>query len=314
LPFRPLERTPMQAELAIDARAKIGEAPVWDAAQQRLLWTDNEVGIIHEVKTNGQGGWSESRRWHRHRPIAAALPRRGGGLILASGNEILALNDSGNGALLARLPSEASSSAFNEAKCDPQGRLWAGTLAADFTPGGAALYRLDPERVLTPVLRNVTVSNGMDWSPDGGTFYYIDSPTLGVDAFDFDGEQGSLSHRRTIITIEHGAGAPDGMTVDREGCLWVAVAGAGEVRRYTPEGKLLARVRISAPAVTSCAFGGDDGGELFITCLGRRLPDVVLALGISPEILERSATAPGAGGLFVCRPGASGAPATPFAG
>jgi sugar lactone lactonase YvrE len=309
----------MQAGLAIDAHTKIGEAPVWDAARERLLWTDNEVGLIQEVRSDGRGGWSAVKHWQLHRPIAGALPCRTGDLVVASGDEIFLLIEGGGSTPLARLPRETRHGAFNEAKCDPQGRLWVGTLAADFKPGGAALYRLDRDddevtSKLTPVLNDVTVSNGMDWSPDGRTFYYIDSPTLTVAAFDFDGERGELSNRRTVVTIEHGAGAPDGMTVDREGCLWVAVPGSSEVRRYAPDGHLMSSVQISAPGVTSCAFGGPEGKHLFITCLGRALPEVFRLFGVAETILEYSATAPGAGGLFVCRPGPSGAPATPFNG
>jgi sugar lactone lactonase YvrE len=307
----------MEAELAINACSKIGEAPTWDGAQQRLLWTDSEVGLIHEARADGHGGWSVAKRRHLLKPLAGALPCRTGGLVVAAGDEVFRLTEDGSSTPVACLP-DPDCGAFNEAKCDPQGRLWVGTLAADFKPGGAALYRLDRQgelaSKLTPVLEGVTVSNGMGWSPDGGTFYYIDSPTLNVDAFDFDGQRGELSNRRTVITIEHGAGAPDGMTVDHEGCLWVAVPGSSEVRRYSPKGHLLSSVQISTPGVTSCAFGGAQGDHLFITCLGRALPEVFTAFGVAEAVLKYSAIAPGAGGLFVCRPGPRGAPATPFNG
>jgi sugar lactone lactonase YvrE len=164
------------------------------------------------------------------------------------------------------------------------------------------------------MLQNITVSNGPDWSPDGTTFYYTDSPTLSIDAFDFDMVSGAISNRRSFLTIKFGDGAPDGMTVDREGCLWVAVFASGEVRRFAPDGTLLARVEISSPAVTSCAFGGADGGDLFITSASLRLPDLFLDYGFSAEVVRNSHNAPGAGGVFVCRPGATGKPATPFAG
>jgi sugar lactone lactonase YvrE len=297
----------------VDAHARIGEAPVWDADRRRLLWTDHELGRIYEIKLNGADGWTLDRMRPLQQPIAAVLPSRDGRLLVAAGQKIFLLDDDGSSTPLARLPPEAGASAFNEAKTDRQGRLWAGTLAGDFKPGGAALYRLDEPGQLTTVVNNVTVSNGMDWSPDGNTFYYIDSVTLAVDAFDMDPATGGLDRRRRLITIEPGAGAPDGMTVDAEGCLWIAVAGSGEVRRYSPEGTLLSSVRISPPGVTSCAFGGPLLDHLFITCLGRRLPDVFLSFGLHPDVLERSETAPGAGGLFVCQPGPCGIPVAPFA-
>jgi sugar lactone lactonase YvrE len=204
---------------------------------------------------------------------------------------------------------------LGDGKCDPQGRLWLGTQPNDFTPGHCALYRLDPDGTVATLLEGVGLSNGLDWSPDGNTLYYIDSLTRSLDAFDFDARDGTIARRRSVVKIGIGEGGFDGMTVDREGCLWVAVFGPGEVHRYSARGELLARVQISAPAATSCAFGGADGGDLFITSASIRLPPGVVSLiGCSAEVAETSATAPGAGGLFVCRPGATGIPATPFAG
>lgn len=305
----------MKAKLAIDARDTIGEGPTWDAAKGRLLWLDNTVGLIHEAKSDGAGSYRESRRWNLDRPAGAAIPQAKGGLVVAGGVEIFLLSEAGDIAPFARLDADPNRIHVNDAKCDPQGRLWVGTLASDFTPALGALYRVDPDGTITTMLKQVTLSNGMDWSPDGATFYYIDSGARSVDAFDFDAARGAISRRRTIVTIARGEGVPDGMTVDREGCLWVAVPATGEVRRYAPDGALLTRVEISAPAVTSCAFGGADGKDLLITSAAVRLPDAVLPLvGFTAEMAEKAAAAPGAGGLFVCRPGATGRPATPFAG
>jgi sugar lactone lactonase YvrE len=217
--------------------------------------------------------------------------------------------------LCARIDADPDVVHLGDGKCDPQGRLWLGTQPNDFTPGHCAFYRADPDGTVTTLLEGVGLSNGLDWSPDGATLYYIDSFTRSVDAFDFDARRGTIGGRRSIVKIGIGKGGFDGMTVDREGCLWVAVFGPGEVHRYSPKGELLARVQISAPAATSCAFGGADGGDLVITSASIRLPPGVVSLiGCSPETAETSATAPGAGGLFVCRPGATGKPATPFAG
>jgi sugar lactone lactonase YvrE len=215
----------------------------------------------------------------------------------------------------AHLDADPKAVTFNDAKCDPQGRLWAGTYAHDFRAAGGALYRIDPDGTITTMLEGVGQSNGLAWSPDGATFYYIDSFAHTIDAFDFDATLGVIGRRRTIVKIPLGEGAPDGMTVDCDGCLWVAVFGTGEVRRYTTEGALLARVSISAPAVTSCAFGGIDGRNLFITSAAIPIPDAILPiLGCSKEQVATSHTALGAGGLFVCRPGVGGKPPSPFAG
>jgi sugar lactone lactonase YvrE len=301
------------ATLAIDARDRIGEAPCWDAHGNRLLWSDNENGVIHEATATAAGTWAESRRWSLNRPVAGALARTAGGLVVAAGSDIWLLDAAGKLTSFATLGPLPRDMWINEIKCDPQGRLWAGTIAGDFAPR-AALYRIDPDRRVTQILDRVSVSNGMDWSPDGTAFYYIDSMTRAIEAFDFDAVSGTISRRRTLLEIPLGEGLADGMTVDTEGCLWVAMVGAGEVRRFAPDGTLLARMAISTPAVTSCAFGGPDGRDLFITSLGRRMPDIVMTLGITRETVERAAIAADGGGLFVCRPGPAGAPAHPFAG
>jgi sugar lactone lactonase YvrE len=301
-----------QATLAIKIRNKIGESPVWDAQRERLLWVDHAAGSIHEARSNEASVWRETQRWDLGRPVAAAIPRRSGGLVVAAGTEILLFNEgSGESALFASLEVDPALIRLNDAKCDLNGRLWAGTLATDFS-SRAALYRIDPDGAVTKTLENAGISNGMGWSPDGSKFYYIDSLTLTVAAFDFDAARGMISNRRTLITIRRGDGAANGMTVDHEGSLWVALTGGGEVRRYAPYGELLQRIGISTPGATSCAFGGHDGGELFITSRSGRMPEVALTLGIPEERIEDNS--PEAGALFVCRPGPTGAPATPFAG
>jgi len=159
------------------------------------------------------------------------------------------------------------------------------------------------------------MSNGCDWSPDGRTFYYIDTFASSVDAFDFDPSLGVIGNHRTLVTIAANEGLADGMTVDTEGCLWVAHLGLGEVRRYSPSGVLLARVNVPTPVVTNCTFGGPNGAVLLITSATLRLPDVLLPrLGLTVEMAESAAKAVEAGGLFMCRPGCFGKPATSFAG
>jgi sugar lactone lactonase YvrE len=300
----------IKATVAIDAHDIIGEGPTWNTACQRLLWSDNERGIVHEAASGGPGGhWRESKRWNLSRPLAAAIPRARGGLVVAGGTEIFTLDEVGRITPFACLDVDPNLVRLNDAKCDPQGRLWAGTLATDFS-SRAGLYRIDPDRSVTPMLSNLRLANGLGWSPDGSTFYFIDSLSERIDAFDFDACDGVITNRRTVVTLDHGA--PNGMTVDREGCLWVAATGTGQVHRYTPDGTLLTRVTISTPGATSCAFGGADGGDLFITSLGRRMPEVALELGLTSEMMENDRAE--SGSLFVCRPGPTGSPATPFAG
>jgi sugar lactone lactonase YvrE len=301
----------MRAVLAIDARNKIGEGPVWDAARQRLIWTDLELGIVHAAQADASGTWSESQRWNLARPLAAANPRRHGGLIVAGGIEVFMLDEAGTVAPFAALGADPTVVRLNDAKCDPRGRLWAGTLAFDFTPRGA-LYRIDADGSVHTMLEKLYIANGMAWSPDGSVFYFADSLTQRVDAFDFDVERGTISRRRTFVAIAHGEGGPNGLTVDAEGCVWVAVTGSGRVRRYSPNGALLSTVEIGTPGATSCAFGGADGADLFITSLGRRMPEVARTLGLTDEMMNNDGRE--LGGVFVCRPGVTGRAATPFAG
>jgi sugar lactone lactonase YvrE len=300
----------MQATLAIHSRDRIGEGPCWDASSQRILWSDNEIGIVHEARADAKGGWLESRRWSLGRGLAAAIPRAGGGLAILSGTNILFMDErDGSCTPFAELPADPGRIRINDAKCDPRGRLWATTLALDFSTS-AGLYRIGPDGTVTPMLDHIRLGNGLDWSRDGRTFYFIDSLSRSVDAFDFDPADGTLANRRTLLTLEQGG--PNGMCVDLEGCLWVAATGTGEVQRFTPAGVLIQRVTIATPGATSCAFGGADGRSLFITSLGRRMPDVALELGLTPDRLENDR--PQSGALFVCRPGVAGAPATAFAG
>lgn len=192
---------------------------------------------------------------------------------------------------------------FNDGKCDPQGRFLAGTMDEEETPGAGTLYRLDPDKRVTPLLRGVTISNGIAWPDGGAAMYYIDTPTHRIDAFDYDAATGGISNRRPAVEIPPEDGNPDGMTIDQEGNLWVALWGGGCVRCYDPRtGKLLDQVAVPATQVTSCCFGGEDYRTLFITTARR---------GLTPSDL---ADQPYAGGIFTCRPGAAGRPEPAFAG
>ena len=287
----------------------IGESPVWDARQRRLLWLDQATGTIFEATPDRQGRLHETHRWELQRPVAAIILRRSGGFAVAAGSDILLFDEnSGRTSPFVTLDIDPQRARINEVKCDPQGRLWAATLAVDFTSAAAGLYRIDPDRSATPILSGLRVGNGMDFSPRGDMFYFTDSLTQRVDAFDFDASAGTIAGRRSVVRFEQCA--PDGLTVDREGCLWIAAAAASEVRRYTSAGVLLTRVRIGTPGVTSCAFGGPGLQFLFATSLSIRMPDIP-ELGIPSEQLENAN--PDSGAVFVCLTGARGLPARRFA-
>jgi sugar lactone lactonase YvrE len=301
----------MNASLAIESRDLIGEGPAWDSQGQRLLWVDLERGVVHAAVADGLNGWRETRRWELARPLAAVVPRSRGGFVVAAGTDILTLDANGNTSTLVSLNLDPARVRLNDAKCDPYGRLWCSTIAGDFTPR-AGLYRIDPDLSIHTMLEGLTIGNGMDWSPDARTFYFTDSLTRRVDAFDVDVALGTLNRQRAFISLEPGEGGPNGIAVDREGCVWVAITGSGQVRRYSPHGEELMRVHIGTPGATSCAFGGADGAYLLITSLGRRMPEIARTLGLTDEMMTNDR--PESGCVFVCRPGTSGPPATPFAG
>jgi sugar lactone lactonase YvrE len=185
---------------------------------------------------------------------------------------------------------------MNEGGCDPDGRFYCGSMAYDKRPGGAAIYRLDPDLSVRVVVEGVTISNGLEWSPDGTLAYYNDTDTFRVDVFDYDREAG-LTGRRPFA--ETGLARPDGLTVDAEGGVWVALSNGGAVRRYTPEGALDEVVELPVTKVTACTFGGPKLDELFITT--------------SREGLEPGDEPP-AGSLFRAAVGVEGLPVREFAG
>jgi sugar lactone lactonase YvrE len=196
--------------------------------------------------------------------IAAALrPRRRGGAVIGVERGFALEEVDGTLKHLDELWSDTNVR-MNEGGCDPDGRFYCGSMAYDQQPGAGALYRLDPDGSVHVVLENVTISNGLEWSPDGSRAYYNDSPTQRIDVFDYEVESG-LSGRRPFAEVPAEVGLPDGLTVDEEGGVWVALYGGGSVRRYTPDGMLDEVIEVPAKQVTACTFGGRDLDQLFIT-------------------------------------------------
>jgi sugar lactone lactonase YvrE len=297
----------MEIEIAVDAHALIGEGPVWDATKGVLWWIDTFRHEIHtfDPATGGDTCIDIGAQ------IGALTLRTSGGLVLAMPEGFVAFDpDTETKEVLAKVDHDATAMRLNDGKCDRAGRFWAGSIAHNPTdpekvapvPGTARLYRLDVDGSAMAVLDGVTVSNGMGWSPDDDTFYYVDTVTFRLDAFDFDLKTGSLDNRRTLITVAPTEGLPDGMCVDEAGCIWLALSGAGQVRRYTPTGTLDRTIEVPVSRVTSCAFGGSDLDELYITSHSALMSE------------EDKAAEPSSGALFRCRPGTRGLPAHPFGG
>ncbi|MER8037903.1 SMP-30/gluconolactonase/LRE family protein [Streptomyces hydrogenans] len=288
------------------APGRLPEGPVWDAARRELLWVDITEGLVHRAaltREDGRTDLAPTAALRFDRPVGAAVPCASGALLVAAGTAFLRLEDGRAPAEAVELaapalPDDGVPRRMNDASVDPAGRLLGGTMAFDERPGAGALYRLDAYG-LTTLLDPVTISNGLGWSPDGTLLYYADSPTRRVDVFDYDPATGALSGRRPFAVLD--SGYPDGLTVDAEGNVWVAVWGGGEVLALTPGGVLHARVELPASHVTSCAFAGPDLDVLVITTATHGLPG------------DRRRAEPDAGRLFVCRPGVTGLPATPYA-
>jgi sugar lactone lactonase YvrE len=284
----------VQAEQLTGPVAHHAEGPVWsrqwvDQRWHGLRWVDMLAG---DVRTHGEDG-AVGRR-HVGTVVAALRPRRGGGAVLAL-ERGFALEDA-DGTLTALDPVWTDQGVrMNEGGCDPDGRFWCGSMAYDQRPGAAALYRLDPDGSVRRVLDGVTISNGLEWSPDGSRAYYADTATHRVDVFDYDPDTG-LTGRRPFVTFPDD-GNPDGLTVDADGGVWVALYGGGAVHRYDPDGRPAAVIEIPTPHVTACTFGGPRLDRLFVTTSAEGLDDD-----------------PVAGSLFCVDAGVHGRPVREFGG
>ena len=281
----------MRAEQVTDPVTYHGEGPVWSPSWGGLRWVDMLAGDVLSLADDG----TVSRR-HVGDVAAALRPRRDGGAVLGV-ERGFALEDA-DGALTTLPPVWSDPGIrMNEGGCDPDGRFWCGSMAYDHRPGAGSLYRLGPDGTVTVAFGGVTISNGLDWSPDGSLAYYDDTPTHQVAVFDYSSDAG-LTGRRTFVQLADDEN-PDGLTVDAEGGVWVALFGAGIVRRYTADGRLDGVVEVPAAQVTACTFGGPALDRLYITTSRENLP---------PD------ADPLAGALFAVDPGVAGRPVREFAG
>jgi sugar lactone lactonase YvrE len=269
--------------------AELGEGPCWDAESQSLYWVDIPASRVHRLSA---GGVHSS--WDVGLSPGAVVPRASGGLAVAAGNGFLSLDPlTGTVKELAAAPG-LPGTRMNDGKCDRAGRFYAGTMAEDESAGKGSFYRLDTDLDVSEIYTGIGISNGLGWSPDDRLMYYIDSLTYRIDVLDYELTTGQMGERQPFVALGSDDFMPDGMAVDAEGGLWVAVWGGGVVQRYDADGRLTGVVRIPAANVTSCAFGGPDLQTLYIT----------------------TAAGPGrlAGALFSCAAGVRGLPSFSFGG
>lgn len=252
----------LEATVALNHLSELGEGAIWDERTQSLLWVDIPKGELHRFNPESL----DDRVFSINTEIGSVVPEEGGDVVLAVRKGFARYDTrTGNLEMIQEVQHDDSSIRFNDGKCDPAGRFWAGTLAENGKNGLGKLYCLNEASEVMVMLENVGISNGLAWSVDGSLFYYVDSMANSIFAFDYDRVSGAISSKRALITFQEGT--PDGMTIDAEGMLWIALWDGGKVVRFDPFTRMVIGEVIipGVRKVTSCAFGGKDLRTLFIT-------------------------------------------------
>jgi sugar lactone lactonase YvrE len=280
-----------------DVEAVLGEGPIWVAREAALYWLDIKGRKIFRLSEAG-----ELDQWPTPFRVGSIAPRANGGFIAGTDQGIAEIDlSSGRLQILFNPEEELASNRFNDGKVDRSGRFWAGTMDDEERRASGALYRFMEDLSWVAVDAGYKVTNGPAFSPDGKRMYHNDSARQVTYVFDTD-EAGNAANRRTFLQFGEGDGYPDGMTVDAEGCLWIAFWDGGCVRRYSADGELLRTVEMPVSRPTSCAFGGSGLDRLYVTSARIGLDET--ALGMQPN----------AGGLFLVTPGVQGIADVPFGG
>ncbi len=286
------------AELLFDAKSILGEGPVWDWRNQRLYWVDIEGKRLHQHDpSNGKNS-----QWEFDHMVGAAVPKQDGNMLLALENGMATFDFKSQTLTWHKvLENTDTMMRYNDGKVGPDNSFWIGSMHKKFAPGKGNLYKLTKDFGVSVQIPKTTISNGMAWTADNRIFYYIDSPTFQVYSFDFEVHKGKLSNKKSILKIPKAYGSPDGMSIDSEGMLWIAHWGGSCVRCWNPNaGEVIHTVKVDAPHVTSCCFGGNDLDTLYIT---------TARSGLGKARLEKY---PYSGGLFAYRPQTKGTPINYF--
>jgi sugar lactone lactonase YvrE len=280
-------------------QSQLGEGTRWDDRYHELLHVDILAGRIYRDKINDGGALSPVRTFEVPGTVGAVAPvENDEGWLLAADRSITYLRPDGELRPIAEIAPEGTR--MNDAACDPQGRFWAGAIANDQQPGGGSLYRLERSGETELMLDGLTISNGLGWSPDGRTMYLADSGPGVIHAFNFNPERGTISDDRLLVDVPEEIGSPDGLTVDADGDLWVAIYGGGRVQRYAPNGHLREEFFLPAEQTTCCAFAGPGLHWLYVTTATENWTD------------EQRRADPSAGLVYMFDTDVTGRPAVPF--
>lgn len=289
-----------EAELELEHDAILGEGPVWDEIEEQLYWVDILSGTLFKYDPNKKTNTGYDVGEH----LGAIALRKEGGLVMAMQTGFSFFDFEKQKVTNITDPeSHLSGNRFNDGKCDPSGRFWAGTLAYNLDEGAGNLYCLDSNLSAELKLQGLTIPNGMAWNKQRNKFFFIDTPARKIYSFDYENDSGEISNRKIVRSIDNSEGYPDGMTIDEEDGLWIALYGGGKVIRIDPSnGKTLFEVRLPVPQVTSCTFGGPKLDELYITTCRENM---------SEQEIEQ---APLSGSLFKAELPFKGMPAFRFLG
>lgn len=283
----------------LDAQAQLGEGSIWHPRENKLYWVNIEGKSLHIYDPSTK----KDQSFLFEHMIGTVVPVESGGALVALQNGIHFFNAQTGELRFIDNPIPDTNIRFNDGKCDPAGRFWVGTMDLGFKEGVASLYKMDTGKTIHKMLDGVTISNGIVWTADKKTMYYVDSHLGRIDAFDYENTDGCICNRRTVLSIPQEMGSPDGMTIDSEGMLWVALWGGNSVGRFDPlTGALLQKIAVPAPQVSSCAFGGKNLDVLYITTARGGMLDEALA------------AYPLSGGLFSVKPGVKGVEAEFYKG
>lgn len=286
-------------EVACSYRCELGECPAWDERDETLWWVDIDGHQLLALNASS----SSPQSFDFEQPVTMVVPRLEVGLVVALARSLVMTDGQLSITHMIPMPIvRGETLRLNDGGCDPAGRLWVGSMATDGSRYRGALFRVERDHCAAIVRDRVSVSNGLGWAPNGRTMYYVDTPTARIEAIEYDVATGELGETRTLTSLRPEQGRPDGLCVDAEGCVWVALWSGGAVHRYTPHGRLDVRIELPVTNATSCCFGGRNLDQLFITTARK---------GLDPRAQQAQSLA---GSVFVTEPGVQGLPVARFAG